>query len=50
MKTKIFGDKKIAIRQLSLVDIDRAKDFQKFINGLISEPVKIGWKKKFSLL
>ena len=49
MKTKIFGDKKITIRKLSVSDLKRAKEFLDFINSLIREEAKILVKKELTL-
>ena len=49
METKIFGDKKIIIRQIKSSDVANAKKFQNYINSLIEEEVKILMNKKFSL-
>jgi len=49
METKLFGDKKIVIRQIRASDIADAKKFQNYINFLIAEEVMILMNKKFSL-
>jgi len=49
METKLFGDKKIIIRQIRTSDIANAKKFQNYINSLIGEEAMILMNKKFSL-
>ena len=49
MTIKIFGDKKIQIRELSKNDLRNVKKFQDFINSLIEEEAKIMLNKKLSL-
>lgn len=49
METKIFGGRKIKIRQISKKDLRNVKKFQDFINSLIEEDAQIKMNKKFSL-
>lgn len=49
MKAKIFGDKKITIKEISQKDLKNVKKFQDFINSLVEEEAKILMKKKNSL-
>lgn len=49
METKLFGDKKIIIRQIRASDVANAKKFQNYINSLINEEAMILMNKKFSL-
>jgi ribosomal protein S18 acetylase RimI-like enzyme len=49
MQTKIFGDKKLTITQLSKKDINSAKEFQIFINTLVAEDAKLLMNKKIDL-
>lgn len=46
MQTKIFGDKKLTISQLSAKDLKCVKEYQDFINSLIEEDVKILMNEK----
>lgn len=49
METKIFGGKKIKIRELSKKDLRNAKKFQDYTNSLIEEDAQILMNKKISL-
>jgi len=49
METKIFGGKKIKIREFSRNDLKRPKEFQDYINSLVEEDALILINKKFSL-
>lgn len=49
METKIFGDKKIIIREITKSDMRNAKKFQDFINFLIDEDAKLLINKKATL-
>lgn len=49
MITKIFGDKKITIRELLGYNLKDTKRFLDFINSLIEEKAQLLWKEKFSL-
>lgn len=48
MKTKIFGGKKIKIREFSNKDLGSVKKFQNFINSLVEEEALINLNKKLS--
>jgi RimJ/RimL family protein N-acetyltransferase len=49
MPVKIFGGKKIKIRELTRNDVKKAKEFQDYINSLIKEDAKITLNKKETL-
>jgi len=49
METKIFGDKRIIIRELMKKDLSRSKKFQNYINSLIAERAKILYKTKHTI-
>jgi len=49
MKIKIFGGKKITIREFSKRDMRDVKKFQTFINSFIEEEALINLNKKLSL-
>jgi ribosomal protein S18 acetylase RimI-like enzyme len=49
MKTKLFGDKKIIIRQARSGDVVNVKKFRSFINFLVVEDVKILMNEKATL-
>jgi len=48
MITKIFGGKKIIIRELSKTDLRNVKEFQDFINSLVEENAQILLNKKIT--
>lgn len=49
METKIFGDKKIVIRKIQKSDIQKAKEFQSFINSLVEEDAKLLMNQKIKI-
>lgn len=49
MKTNVFGDQKITIRQLSKKDLRSVKHFRDFINAFVDEGAQIMMNKKVSL-
>ncbi len=49
METKLFGDKKLTIGQLSKKDFKFVKEFLDFINSLVEEDAKILMNKKMDL-
>jgi len=49
MKTKIFGGKKIKIREISKRDLKNVKKFQNFINSLVEEGAMVQMNKKVGL-
>jgi len=49
MKTKVFNDKKIKIREISKKDLRNVKKFQDFINSLVEEGALIKMNKKVGL-
>jgi len=49
METKIFNDKKIAIREISKEDLKNVKKFKDFINSLVEEQALIQMNKKVGL-
>lgn len=49
MEAKIFGGRKIKIRELSKRDLRNVKKFQDFINSLVEEEAQILINKKFPL-
>jgi len=49
IKVKIFNDRKIIIRKLSLKDLKRAKSFLDYINSLVEEEAMISMKEKKNL-
>lgn len=49
METKIFGGKKIKIRQISKKDLRNVKKFQVLVNSLIEEEAQILMNKKITL-
>lgn len=49
MKTKLFGNKKIIIREFQKSDLRIAKKFQEHINSLVEEDAKLAVNKKLTL-
>ncbi len=49
METKLFGDKKINIREIQKRDIKIAKKFRDFINSFIRENAKLSMNKEIDL-
>lgn len=48
MEIKIFGDKKITIKELSKKDLKNVEQFRGFVNSLVGEDAQIFINKKFS--
>jgi L-phenylalanine/L-methionine N-acetyltransferase len=49
MKTKIFGDKRIIIREFARKDFKNIKKFQDFINNVVEENIQHFLNRKFTL-
>ena len=49
MENKIFGTKKIKIKEFSKKELRNASELQNFINSLLKENVQIFLNEKFSL-
>ena len=48
MKTKLFEDKQITIREINRADLRKAKEFQNFINSLVGKGAHILINKKLT--